>query len=101
MKRRSSVRLEPTKIFFPNTFIHATYRFTFTIANLTDQQIHYSIRCFSNSEDQNDSKIDLDASAGRTKLSELDKFHSKFFNVEPSHGDLLLLNQSLTFRWDQ
>lgn len=90
MIRRKAVRLEPSSIIFPNTFVNTTNRYAFTITNLTENHIHFSFRDFPTNAEENlkTSLIDLSSSTGRQEMNDIIQFHSDFFILEPTSGEL-------------
>lgn len=88
--RSYSLRVEPSTIIFPYTYISSTTRFTIQIYNDTKRNLHFEWRKReSESEDENFIKTcDLDDPNQRQDIQKNLEFQSKYFTFEQKSGEI-------------
>ncbi|OHT01013.1 hypothetical protein TRFO_07679 [Tritrichomonas foetus] len=87
---RCSIRVEPTTILFPFTYISSLSRFTIQIYNDTNRKLHFEWRRrgTENEDEKFIKSADLDDPEQRNNLQKNLEFQSQFFHFENNTGEI-------------
>ncbi|OHT07947.1 hypothetical protein TRFO_05070 [Tritrichomonas foetus] len=90
MTSEELVTVLPSTIYFPQTFITATVRFTATIRNNSDKTLHYRWCKYATEEEDNEAlnEIDVYDPSQRAKIEQLLEFNSPNFFADPPRGEV-------------
>jgi len=85
-----SIRLEPSSVIFPPTYISATSKFAIKIINETGQAIHYEWRKYSSEEEENQVLGQLDSSdpLKRASIHTSLFYNSEIFGFDPPNHEI-------------